>query len=49
MGDIVSVSSPKLGKLVNEVTTSKDAPAWTLGIGTLMQNLAERGLLGNRA
>jgi fumarylacetoacetate (FAA) hydrolase family protein len=49
IGDIVSVSSPKLGKLVNEVTTSRDAPAWTLGIGTLMQSLAARGLLGNHS
>jgi fumarylacetoacetate (FAA) hydrolase family protein len=49
VGDIVSVSSPKLGTLVNEVTTSKEAPAWTFGIGALMQNLAERSLLGARS
>ncbi|WP_454884694.1 fumarylacetoacetate hydrolase family protein [Sphingomonas oryzagri] len=47
IGDIVSVSSPKLGTLVNEVMTSQDAPAWTFGISALMQNLAERALLGN--
>jgi len=45
VGDIVTVCSPRLGKLVNRVTTSRDAPPWTLGIGGLMQNLAARGLL----
>lgn len=44
-GDIVSISTPRLGRLVNPVTTSKAAPAWTLGIGGLMRNLAARGLL----
>jgi fumarylacetoacetate (FAA) hydrolase family protein len=44
-GDVVSIANPKLGTLVNRVTTSKDAPAWTLGIGGLMANLAKRGLL----
>ncbi|MBB3586023.1 fumarylacetoacetate hydrolase family protein [Sphingomonas sp. BK481] len=45
MGDIVTISNPKLGALVNRVTTSRDAPAWTLGIGGLMANLARRNLL----
>tara|TARA_B100000678_G_scaffold7295_1_gene6181 strand:- start:1219 stop:2373 length:1155 start_codon:yes stop_codon:yes gene_type:complete len=45
MGDIVTIRSPRLGALVNRVTTSKDAPAWTMGIGALMRNLAARGLL----
>jgi len=45
MGDVVSISNPKLGSLVNRVTTSRDAPAWTLGISGLMNNLARRGLL----
>ncbi len=44
-GDIVSVSSARLGTLVNTVTTSRDAPPWTFGIGDLMGNLARRGLL----
>jgi len=44
-GDIVTVSTPKLGMLENRVTTSKDARAWTFGIVALMQNLAARGLL----
>ena len=46
VGDIVSISTPKLGKLVNRVTHSKDARPWTLGIAGLMQNLMQRGLLG---
>jgi len=45
VGDLVTVSSPRLGKLVNRVAISRDAPPWTLGIGGLMQNLARRGLL----
>lgn len=45
LGDRVTVSTPKLGALVNEVTTSKAAPPWSVGIGALMRNLAERRLL----
>ena len=45
IGDEVRISSPRLGTLVNRVTTSKDAPAWTFGVRALMQNLSSRGLL----
>ncbi len=45
IGDIVSISSPKLGTLRNEVTTSDKAPEWTFGIRALMQSLASRGLV----
>ena len=45
IGDVVRVSSPRLGVLENEVATSKDAPPWTFGVGQLMRNLAARGLL----
>jgi len=45
LGDLVSISTPKLGRLVNRVTTSDLAPPWTFGISALMQNLAARGLL----
>ena len=45
IGDLVSISTPKLGRLVNRVTTSDLAPPWTFGISALMQNLARRGLL----
>ncbi|HEU4650929.1 MAG TPA: fumarylacetoacetate hydrolase family protein, partial [Croceibacterium sp.] len=46
VGDTVAIASPKLGRLVNRVVTSRDAPPWTDGIGALMGNLARRGLLG---
>jgi fumarylacetoacetate (FAA) hydrolase family protein len=46
LGDVVTIANPRLGLLTNRVTTSRDAPAWTLGIGGLMTNLASRGLLG---
>lgn len=45
-GDIVSISSARLGTLVNVVTSAEDAPDWTFGIRALMRNLASRGLLG---
>jgi fumarylacetoacetate (FAA) hydrolase family protein len=48
IGDVVTISTPKLGTLVNRVTTSDLAPAWTFGIGALMRNLAGRGLLNER-
>ena len=44
-GDIVRISSPCLGSLVNRVTTSRAAPPWQFGIRELMRNLAVRGLL----
>ena len=45
MGDIVRIHAPRIGTLVNRVTTSKAAPAWSFGIRDLMRNLAKRGLL----
>jgi fumarylacetoacetate (FAA) hydrolase family protein len=45
MGDIVRISSPRLGTLENQVTTSRDAPAWEFGVRALMRNLSSRGLL----
>ena len=45
IGDEVRISTPKLGMLVNRVTTSRDAPAWTFGTRALMRNLSDRGLL----
>ncbi len=44
VGDVVSISTPQLGTLVNQVTTSDQAPAWTYGVGALMRDLAQRGL-----
>lgn len=48
VGDVVKVSSPKLGRLENRVVYSKDAREWTFGIADLMQNLAQRGLLDTK-
>ena len=45
-GDIVRVSTERLGVLENKVTTCDKAPPWAFGMTDLMRNLAERGLLG---
>ena len=44
-GDIVTISSPKLGALVNRVGRSDHIPPWEFGALALMRNLAGRGLL----
>ncbi len=44
-GDIVRVSTEKLGVLENRVTTCDQASPWAFGIADLMRNLARRGLL----
>jgi fumarylacetoacetate (FAA) hydrolase family protein len=44
-GDVVRISSPALGALVNTVQHSEACAPWTFGIGALYQNLASRGLL----
>ena len=46
VGDVVTIESERLGRLVNRVQTSRDAEPWRFGIGALMANLAGRGLLG---
>ncbi|WP_294137332.1 fumarylacetoacetate hydrolase family protein [Sphingobium sp.] len=48
VGDIVTIATPRLGRLVNRVVTSKDAVPWTWGLSALMTNLAQRGLLAKR-
>ncbi|TWF58668.1 fumarylacetoacetate (FAA) hydrolase family protein [Neorhizobium alkalisoli] len=45
IGDVVEISTPKLGRLVNRVERSDNCPAWTFGLSALMGNLARRGLL----
>lgn len=45
-GDIVTIATPKLGRLVNRVRPTDQCEAWTFGAGALMRNLAKRGLLG---
>jgi len=48
MGDIVRVSSERLGVLENKVARCDAAPAWEFGLGDLMNNLAARGLLAHK-
>jgi fumarylacetoacetate (FAA) hydrolase family protein len=45
IGDLVTVTTPTLGALVNRVNHSDSAAPWTFGAVALMQNLARRGLL----
>jgi len=49
VGDVVTISSDRLGTLANTVATSHDAPAWETGISALYRNLAARGLIGAKA
>lgn len=44
-GDVVTVASPLLGTLVNEVQPCDKIAPWHFGTRALMQNLAGRGLL----
>ena len=45
LGDVVSISTPALGTLVNTVRLATDIAPWTFGTRALYRNLAERGLL----
>ena len=45
VGDIVTVASPKLGRLSNRVVPTDQAEPWTFGAAALMRNLAARGLI----
>lgn len=45
LGDVVTISAPGLGRLVNRVRLSNQCPPWEFGMGSLMRNLAGRGLL----
>jgi fumarylacetoacetate (FAA) hydrolase family protein len=45
IGDVVEIASDRLGRLINPVMTSAEAPAWRFGVADLMTNLAHRGLL----
>lgn len=45
VGDQVTIRSDRIGTLTNTVTTSRDAQAWSMGIGEFMRNLAGRGLI----
>ncbi|WP_328394482.1 fumarylacetoacetate hydrolase family protein [Nocardia sp. NBC_00416] len=43
--DLVSISTPTLGSLVNRVRTSDDCEPWEFGTADLFRSLAARGLL----
>lgn len=45
IGDIVTISTPTLGTLVNRVNHSDKVAPWTFGARALMASLAKRGLL----
>ncbi|HEY6431401.1 MAG TPA: fumarylacetoacetate hydrolase family protein [Acetobacteraceae bacterium] len=44
-GDIVAISAPGLGRLVNVMAPTDACEPWRFGVGALMRNLARRGLL----
>jgi fumarylacetoacetate (FAA) hydrolase family protein len=44
-GDLVTIAAPELGTLVNRMQSSAACEPWTFGIGALMANLAQRGVL----
>lgn len=44
-GDVVRISTPQLGMLINRVNRSDKIAPWTYGISALMHDLARRGLL----
>jgi fumarylacetoacetate (FAA) hydrolase family protein len=44
-GDIVAISTEKLGRLVNRMRPCEECGRWTFGVAALMRNLAKRGLI----
>jgi fumarylacetoacetate (FAA) hydrolase family protein len=44
-GDITTIASPKLGRLVNRMRPTDACEPWVFGAGALMRNLARRGLI----
>lgn len=49
VGDIVRVSTDRLGSLVNVMGHSSELAPWTFGTRALMRSLEARGLIGRRA
>jgi fumarylacetoacetate (FAA) hydrolase family protein len=45
VGDIVTISAPNLGRLVNRMRYAGDCEPWSFGAGALMRNLAKRNLI----
>lgn len=46
VGDVVTIKAPALGALTNRVNTTDTVKRWNFGIAELMNNLANRQLLG---
>jgi fumarylacetoacetate (FAA) hydrolase family protein len=44
-GDVVTISAPELGALVNRMRRTDECEPWRFGASHLMRNLARRGLL----
>ena len=44
-GDIVTIATPRLGRLVNRTKPTDQCAPWEFGPGALMRNLAKRGVL----
>ncbi|MFT4434367.1 fumarylacetoacetate hydrolase family protein [Caballeronia sp. 15715] len=47
LGDVVTISTPSLGAIVNTVRLSTEITPWTFGVRALYRNLAARGVLGS--
>lgn len=45
VGDVVRISTERLGQLSNRVQFSESAPRWTFGLWNLMSNLTARNLI----
>lgn len=45
IGDIVTITTPELGTLVNRMKRSNDCAPWRFGISDLMRNLSKRHLI----
>lgn len=44
LGDVVEISTPKLGRLANLTDSTHAAPPWRFGVRALIRSLAARGL-----
>jgi fumarylacetoacetate (FAA) hydrolase family protein len=45
VGDVVTVHTPQLGSLINQVNLADRIPPWTFGLASLMTSLSKRGLI----
>jgi fumarylacetoacetate (FAA) hydrolase family protein len=45
VGDVVKISTPKLGALINIVGSTDSIPPWDFGVFDLMKNLSQRKLI----